>query len=68
MTRMPYDINNQLQTLLMEKDMDVENFVQRMGTMSDEEIASEVGVSLQEARDMKREYSRGQYAGQIVVD
>lgn len=68
MNNVPYGIDNYLQIKLAAKGMDVENFVNRMNSMDDLEIASELDVSLNEARDMKREFQRGMVASQIVVD
>lgn len=68
MKQEPWGYTNYLQTQLASQGKDVESFMSQMGTMTDEEMATELGCSITQARDMKREYTRGQVASQIVVD
>ena len=68
MDRVPYGLNNNLQIKLENKGKDVEDFVNRMRNMDDQEIASELDINVTEARDLKRELSRGMVAGEIIVD
>lgn len=68
MKQEPWGYTNYLQTELARQGKDVESFLSQLSGMSDEEIASELGCSLNQARDYKREYNRGQVASQIIVD
>lgn len=68
MNQEPWGYTNSLQTELARQGKDVESFTSRMGSMTDEEIATELGVSVKQAKDFKREYNRGEVASQIVVD
>jgi uncharacterized protein YjcR len=66
--REPWGYTNYLQAELSRQGKDVEGFVGQMNNMTDEEIASELGCSVNQARDYKREFNRGEVASQIVVD
>ncbi len=66
--KMPYNIDNNLQTRLAMQGKDVASFVSQMDTMSDQEIANELNVSLEEAKNMKRQYNEGTTAGTFIVD